>query len=110
MYLSKNDRATQSELVNITKMKAPTISVALKNMENEGLVVRVADENDQRVARVHITEKGRRVNEENFLRLKEVDAVMMNGVTDEEARSMMETLCKMRENLVKELDVSDEAY
>jgi hypothetical protein len=43
------------------------------------------------------------------LRLKEVDAVMMNGVTDEEARSMMETLCKMRENLVKELDVSDEA-
>ena len=91
-------------------MKAPTISVALKNMENEGLVVRVADENDQRVTHVYITEKGMRVNEENFSRLKEVDAVMMDGVTDEEAASMVATLCKMRENLEKELNISDEAY
>ena len=110
MHLSRTDGATQSELVNITRMKAPTISVALKNMENEGLVVRVADENDQRVTHVYITEKGMRVNEENFSRLKEVDAVMMDGVTDEEAASMVATLCKMRENLEKELNISDEAY
>lgn len=110
MHLSRTDGATQSELVNITRMKAPTISVALKNMENEGLVVRVADENDQRVTHVYITEKGMRVNEENFSRLKEVDAVMMDGVTDEEAAAMMATLCKMRKNLEKELDISDEAY
>jgi len=109
MHLSRVGEATQSELVNITRMKAPTISVALKNMENEGLVVRTADENDQRVTHVYITEKGKRVHEEIFSRLKETDAIMMNGVSEEEASAMMATLCKMRENLAKELNVSDEA-
>ena len=109
MHLSRCDGATQSELVKVTRMKAPTISVALKNMENEGLVTRVADENDQRVTHVYITEKGRRVDGENISRLKEVDAIMMNGITEEEAESMLSTLYKMRKNLAKELNISDEA-
>ena len=109
MHLSRCESATQSELVSITRMKAPTISVALKNMENEGLVTRVADENDQRVTHVFITDKGRRVDGENLARLQDVAAVMMDGVTDEEASAMMATLFKMRENLAKELNISNEA-
>ena len=109
MHLSRCESATQSELVSVTRMKAPTISVALKNMENEGLVTRVADENDQRVTHVYITEKGRRVDGENLARLKEVAAVMMADVTEEEAATMMATLCKMRENLAKEINNSNEA-
>ena len=109
MHLSRCESATQSELVGITRMKAPTISVALKNMENEGLVTRVADEKDQRVTHVFITDKGRRVDGENLSRLQDVAAVMMDGVTDEEASAMMATLFKMRENLAKELNISNEA-
>ena len=109
MHLSRCESATQSELVFVTRMKAPTISVALKNMENEGLVTRVADEKDQRVTHVFITEKGRRVDGENLARLQDVAAVMMDGVTDEEAAAMMATLFKMRENLAKELNNSNEA-
>ena len=108
MYLSKNDEATQSELVQVTRMKASTISVALRNMENEGLVERVADRDDGRVAHVYITEKGRRVDSENFARLKQVDAIMMEGISDAEADAMLVTLCKMRENLAKELNISNE--
>ena len=89
-------------------MKAPTISVALRNMENEGLVTREADEDDQRVTHVYITEKGRRVDSENLSRIKEVDTIMMNGVTEEEAATMMATLFKMRENLAKELGTKNE--
>ena len=108
MHLTKNDGATQSELVKVTRMKAPTISIALRNMENEGLVTRVADEDDQRVTHVYITEKGRRVDMENFSRLKAVDEIMMNGVSAEEAEAMMATLFKMRENLAKELGTKNE--
>ena len=108
MYLSKNDEATQSELVQVTRMKASTISVALRNMENEGLVERVADRDDGRVAHVYITEKGRRVDSENFARLKQVDAIMMEGISESEAEAMLVTLCKMRENLAKELNISNE--
>ena len=109
IHLSKNDGATQSELVRVTRMKAPTISVALRHMENEGLVERVADAEDQRVTHVYITEKGRRADAENLARVKQVDAIMMEGISDEEAEAMMVTLCKMRENLAKELNVSNEA-
>ena len=109
MYLSRNDGATQSDLVRITRMKAPTISIALRNMESEGLVERVADEKDQRVTHVYITEKGRRVDEENLARLRRVDAVMMEGITDAEAEAMLSTLYKMRENLLREVNISDEA-
>lgn len=109
MHLSQCESATQSELVSVTRMKAPTISVALKNMEKEGLVTRVADEKDQRVTHVYITDKGRRVDAENLARIKQVDAVMMEGVTDEEATAMLSTLYKMRENLAKEFNISNEA-
>lgn len=109
MHLSKQNGATQSDLVKVTRMKAPTISIALKNMENEGLVERIADESDGRVTHVYITEKGRRIHAENLARIKAVDAVMMEGVTDEESAAMLSTLYKMRKNLAKELNISDEA-
>ncbi len=108
MHLARHDGSIQSELVKVTRMKAPTISVALRNMENEGLVTRVADEDDQRVAHVYITEKGRRVDGENLSRIKAVDEIMMNGVTEEEAATMIATLFKMRENLAKELGTKNE--
>ena len=110
MHLSRHESATQSELVKVTRMKAPTISVALRNMEDEGLVTREADEDDGRVTHVYITEKGRRMDAENISRLRDVAAVMMDGVSKEEAEAMMATLFKMRENLAKELGIQNEAY
>lgn len=109
MHLSRCNGVTQNELVRITRMKAPTISVALRNMELEGLVTRVADEDDGRVTHVYITEKGRRVDGENISRLRDVASVMMEGVSAEESEAMMATLFKMRENLAKELGVKNEA-
>lgn len=109
IYLSKHDGATQSELVKFTRMRAPTISITLRNMENEDLVFRVSDEVDQRVTHVYITEKGRRVDADNLARLKAVDSIMMEGVSSDEATSMMKTLLIMRENLVKEINTINEA-
>ncbi len=109
LHLSRNDGATQSELACVTRMKAPTISVALRNMEREGLVERVADGDDGRVTHVYITEKGKRLEAENFARWQQVDDIMMDGISNEEAEALMATLCKMRENLAKELNISNEA-
>ena len=109
MHLSRNDGATQSELARVTKMKAPTISVALRNMEADGLVERVSDGDDGRVTHVYITEKGRQVDGENLARFMQVDSIMMEDISKEEAAAMIATLCKMRDNLAKELNISNEA-
>ena len=109
MHLSRNDGATQSELARVTKMKAPTISVALRNMEADGLVERVSDGDDGRVTHVYITEKGRQADGENLARFMQVDSIMMEDISKEEAAAMIATLCKMRDNLAKELNISNEA-
>ena len=109
MHLSRNDGATQSELARVTRMKAPTISVALRNMEADGLVERAADGDDGRITHVYITEKGRQADSENLARFQQVDSIMMEGISEPEADALVATLCKMRENLAKELNISNEA-
>ena len=109
MKLSREDGITQCELVRDSRMTPPTISVALKSLEQEGLVERRGDEDDMRATRVYLTEKGREEDRRNRRRIECVDAVMMQGLSEEEQRTLMELLLKMRENLTKELTEKNEA-
>lgn len=109
MKLSREDGITQCELVKACKMTAPTISVALKSLEQEGLVERRGDSDDMRATRVYLTEKGREVDEKNRERVRCVDGIMMKGLSEEEQEELMSLLLKMRENLIEELKVKNEA-
>ena len=109
MKLSREDGITQCELVKDSRMTPPTISVALKSLEQEGLVERCGDEDDMRATRVYLTEKGREVDRKNRERIRCVDAIMMSGLSEEEQKALMEILLKMRENLTKELNEKNEA-
>ncbi|MBF6593685.1 MAG: winged helix DNA-binding protein [Thermaceae bacterium] len=52
-----------TEIVNITKFPAPTVSQMLKRLEALGLVERSLDKSDLRRYRFDLTEKGRQANE-----------------------------------------------
>ena len=108
MKLSREDGITQCELVKDSRMTPPTISVALKSLEQEGLVERRGDEDDMRATRVYLTEKGRETDRKNRERIKCVDGIMMSGLSEEEQQTLMELLLKMRENLTKELAEKNE--
>ena len=109
MKLAREDGITQCELVKDSRMTPPTISVALKSLEQEGLVERRGDEDDMRATRVYLTEKGREEDLRNRRRIESVDAIMMNGLSEDEQIALMEILLKMRENLTKELTEKNEA-
>jgi len=109
MKLARDDGITQCELVSACKMTAATISVALKSLEQEGLVERRSDSEDMRVTRVYLTEGGRMVDEKNRDRIRLVDTIMMEGLSSEEQDALMLLLMKMRENLTKELNKKNEA-
>ena len=51
----KDNEITQKEICEETNMKAPTISIALANMESEGLIIRKRDEIDNRRIFVYLT-------------------------------------------------------
>ena len=97
--LSFGDGITQLELAGETRLKPPTVSVALKRMETEGYVRRVTDPEDMRAVRVFLTDKGKALDENNVRRLTDLDARMMEGFSDEEKRTLCDMLLRMRNNL-----------
>lgn len=98
--LSHSDGCSQLDLVKETHLKAPTVSVTLKRMEEEGLVKRKQDGLDLRVTRVYLSEKGRAHNEEIHSRLTEIDSRLMQGFSKEETEQLLYLLERMRDNIL----------
>lgn len=99
-FLAIGDGVTQLELVNATHMRAPTISVILKNLESEGIVERRKDEKDMRALRVYLTDKGRALDRKNIEKIKQVDAMALYGINEEEFELLMKQLSRIRDNLI----------
>ena len=100
--LAVSDGINQLELVNSTHLRPPTVSVILRRMEEEGLVVRRVDECDKRAVRVFLTDKGKELDKKNIERIKELDRIALSGLSEEELASLMSLLPKIRDNLLPE--------
>ena len=98
--LAHADGCSQLELVRKTHLKAPTVSVTLRRMEDEGLVRREQDAADMRVVRVYLSEGGRAHNRQVHERLHCVDATLMQGFTEEETDCLLQYLERMRDNIL----------
>ncbi|MBQ9098682.1 MAG: winged helix DNA-binding protein [Clostridia bacterium] len=98
-HLAVQDRVTQLELVRLTRLKAPTVSVLLRRMEAEGYVTRTPDEEDRRAVRVSLTEKGREFDRRHLSRISTNDHAAMAGFTAEEEALLLSLLSRIRDNL-----------
>lgn len=107
--LSGQDNMTQLELVRRTHLKPPTVSVAVKRLEDAGYVSRKADDSDMRAVRVSLTDKGRRMHSESHERAVSVDRILMQGITDGESELLLSLLRKMRGNIVSDLESGGES-
>lgn len=98
--LAHEDGLSQLDLVKRTHLTAPTVSVSLKKMESEGLVVRKTDDRDLRQVHVYLTEKGR--DWDNFIKkkLKETEDEMHFGIPDDEWERLRQTLVKVFKNML----------
>ncbi|MBQ7336488.1 MAG: MarR family transcriptional regulator [Clostridia bacterium] len=98
--LSREDGISQLQLTQRTHLKAPTVSVTLKRMEDEGLVRREQDAMDLRKTRVYLTERGKEHNRKVLERLHGLDADMMEGFSLEETELLRKLLERMRDNIL----------
>lgn len=98
--LAVSDGTNQLELVRLTHLRPPTVSVILRRMEEEGLVARQADPDDRRSVRVYLTDKGRNLDKENIERIKALDRIALSGVSEGEIETLMALLPKIRDNLL----------
>lgn len=97
--LMVHESLTQLELVKITGLKAPTISISLRNMEENGIVRREKkDGSDRRQTHVFITDKGKKMYSRALEVLDKAERTMLKGLSDKELNAMREVLNKMIAN------------
>ncbi|HJA64687.1 MarR family transcriptional regulator [Lachnoclostridium sp. An169] len=99
---SEKHNVYQKEIEKEFGLRPPTATEVLKNLEAEGLIVRVPDETDARYKKIVFTEKADKIR--NVLRreIEESEALLLTGITEEEREIFMKITEKMLENLEKE--------
>ena len=100
-HLAVRDNLNQLDLVKLTRLKAPTVSVLLRRMEQEGYVKRSPDEQDRRAVRVSLTEKGREFDRRHLSRISTNDQTAMRGIEGEDQETLMRLLSRIRDNLLE---------
>ena len=101
MRKSCQDNVNQLELVRLTRLKAPTVSVLLRRMEEEGYVKRVPDEADHRAMRVVLPEKGREFDRRHLSNISTNDHMAMRGIEGEDEETLMRLLARIRDSLLE---------
>lgn len=108
MLLYKNDGMSQKEMARALNLSPATMTVTLKRMEKAGLVLREMDEHDQRILRVHLSEKGREMCEAGESRISVVTAELLEGFTLEEQQQLNEYLGRIARNMERVVEKEPE--
>lgn len=64
LHLWQKEGQTQQEISGCSKKDNPSVCRLIDNMEKRNLVVRVPDQNDRRINRIYLTNKGKQLQEE----------------------------------------------
>lgn len=97
--LWEEDGLTQTELADRLGRAGPTAVAALRQMERDGLIRRVADKADKRKAYIHLTAKGRAVYERAKPDTESHMRRCLSGFTPEEQEVFKKMLRRFRANL-----------
>ena len=93
--LKNYDGCTQLDICKLTQLKAPTVSLTLRKMEQIGFIKRTSDEDDKRNTRIFITEKGTEVQKEIERLLKETEEEFLKDFDESEKEVLKKLLIKM---------------
>ena len=99
LRLWEEDGITQASLVEELAVEQPTMAGTLKRMERDGLIKRVADPNDGRRSHIHLTRRGRALEDALVTSARETNAVALAGLSAAESAQFMKLVKRMIENL-----------
>ena len=93
------DGLMHSELAHMLHVQPATISNMVRRMEKAGFVTRRRDDEDERVSRVYLTDRGRAIQEEVYKTMRAIEAIVFAGFAPEELESIRGFLERMAQNL-----------
>lgn len=98
-YLSTHGDCSQKELADSLGVSPASIATSLKRMSKENFIERTTDENDRRINRLKITEKGENARLEGRKRCDKIDKIMFSDFSDEEIALFSDMLSRIADNL-----------
>ena len=98
LYLWEKDGVTQQELCNVTYKDKPSMTRLIDNMERLNLVVRISNKMDRRTNLIHLTKRGRDLEEMSRFVANKTLKEALKGLTIEELDISQEVLRKVFTN------------
>lgn len=97
--LHEKQSLSQKELAERQNVTPPSITSAIQKMERSGYITRKADEKDQRILRLELTEKGTACIEDVKNVSRQLDELMFKGMSTEEKLLFRRLMIQVCENL-----------
>jgi len=76
------------------EVSAPTVSVAVRQLEDAGLIARQAHPRDRRAVQLFLTAQGQEIYDQTYLSRRKVFERLLASLTEEEQEIMLELLTK----------------
>ena len=89
----------QKELAKHIGVKPPSITVMLKKLEAEAYIEKKQDENDQRIMRIFLTEKGKNIAAKMETVMEQLEQEAFANMNEQEVMLFRRLLLQMRDNL-----------
>ena len=102
--VAHNPGITQRDLAEKLNVSRPTLTVMLHKMEKAGLIDRRADENDQRLTRIHLASDGRQRPRRDAPVVTEVVAEMVGPLSEPDRVELARLLGLLGDNMTAALE------
>lgn len=90
---------SQKEISQALGISPPTVAVSIKRLEKAGIIERKADEKDQRLSRIYLTEEGKSVTRKARECIKEKEEALIKGFSESEVCLLRRFFLQMIQNL-----------
>ncbi|MGF0031738.1 MarR family winged helix-turn-helix transcriptional regulator [Bariatricus sp. SGI.154] len=105
--LNCEGKLSQRELAEKIGITPPSMTVALRKLEDQGYIVKEPDKEDQRIIRILLSDKGKECIEELKGIMESMEELLFQGISPEEKMFFRRLILEMRKNLLKSKDFKD---
>jgi MarR family transcriptional regulator, organic hydroperoxide resistance regulator len=99
MLLWEQDGSTQNQLAESLNKDKTNIARMASNLESKGFIKRVSCQDDRRAIRIYLTEAGKELGKKVIPIAEEFNAIITNGITEEELILLERILTKINGNV-----------
>lgn len=97
--LWSGDGVTQMQLCEHLKCEPPTVTNMVKSLEQNGFIYRTRDEQDARVMRIFLTEKGKGLEKPVDFKWKQQQEKLLHSISPEDLLLLRKLMKQMEKNL-----------